>query len=365
MDPQETRRLVPILPAQQTSGYIYGEDHSPGPSSPPHRLRKRVLVAVACEGCRRKKAKCDGRKPTCSRCFSKSEACSYETPLVPVAVQKKYDILLVENQQYRELFDAINKKPECEAQEIFNRLRSSDQPLTVLESVRQAEVLLPKLSTNTWDSDPRLAFFDQKAFESSVIQVPAKPWTAVAGDGIVSELITDFFTWDNSYIFPVLDRVTFVDEMRAGDETEMKWCSPLLVNAICAKRCLMVERGKQFGVMTGRNLSDCFLAEAKSHFDSEQGRPSIPTVQGLLLIYLTMTATGKDRAGLIYRLTAYEMLKQLRLEARYKAAKNNVPPQTHDMMLISKTLWGIFLLERWDRANPIIRRCIDWERLAG
>ncbi|KAK2931233.1 hypothetical protein FoTM2_008743 [Fusarium oxysporum f. sp. vasinfectum] len=259
--------------------------------------------------------------------------------------RKKYDILLVENQQYRELFDAINKKPECEAQEIFNRLRSSDQPLTVLESVRQAEVLLPKLSTNTWDSDPRLAFFDQKAFESSVIQVPAKPWTAVAGDGIVSELITDFFIWDNSYMFPVLDRVTFVDEMRAGDETEMKWCSPLLVNAICAKRCLMVERGKQFGVMTGRNLSDCFLVEAKSHFESEQGRPSIPTVQGLLLIYLTMTATGKDRAGLIYRLTAYEMLKQLRLEARYKAAKNNVPPQTHDMMLISKTLWGIFLLE--------------------
>jgi hypothetical protein len=127
----------------------------------------------------------------------------------------------------------------------------------------------------------------------------------------------------------------------------------------------MVERGKQFGVMTGRNLSESFLAEAKSHFESEQGRPSIPTVQGLLLIYLTMTATGKDRAGLIYRLTAYEMLKQLRLEARYKAAKNNVPPQTHDMMLTSKTLWGMFLLERWERVYPIIRRCVDCERLAG
>jgi hypothetical protein len=127
----------------------------------------------------------------------------------------------------------------------------------------------------------------------------------------------------------------------------------------------MAERAKQFGVMTGQNLSERFLAEVKSHFENEQGRPSIPTVQGLLLMYLTMTATGKDRAGLIYRLTAYEMLKQLRLEARYKVAKNNVPPQTHDMMLISKTLWGIFLLERWERANPIIRGCIDWERLAG
>ncbi|KAF9774768.1 hypothetical protein IL306_007198, partial [Fusarium sp. DS 682] len=237
MDPQETRRLVPILPAQQTSGYIYGEDNSPGPSSPPHRLRKRVLVAVACEGCRRKKAKCDGRKPTCSRCFSKNESCSYENPAVPAAVQKKCDSLLVENQQYRELCDAIHKKPECEAQEIFNRLRSSDQPLTVLESLKQAELLLPKPTISRWDSDPRVADFDQKTLESCIIQVPAKPWTTVAGDGIVSELIADFFTWDNSYMFPVLDRATFVDEMKAGEPLDAEWCSGLLVNAICAKRC--------------------------------------------------------------------------------------------------------------------------------
>ncbi|KAF4336103.1 pathway-specific regulatory nit-4 [Fusarium beomiforme] len=365
MDPQETRRLVPILPAQQVSGYVYGEDHSPGPSSPPHRLRKRVLVAVACEGCRRKKAKCDGRKPTCSRCFSKNESCSYESPVVPVVVQKRYDSLLVENQQYRELFDAIRTKPECEAQEIFNHLRLTDQPLSVLEWFRQAEVLLPKHATSTWDCDPIVADFDQKIFKSCTIQVPAKPWTSVAGDGIISELITDFFTWDNSYMFPVLDRSTFVDEMRAGEPSEAEWCSGLLVNAICAKRCLMVERAKQFGAMTGQNLSERFLAESKSHFEYEKGRVSVPTVQGLLLIYLTMTAMGKDRAGQMYRLAALDMLKQLRLEARYKAAKNSVPPQTHEMMLISKTLWGIFLLERWERANPILRRCIDWESLAG
>ncbi|KAJ4258159.1 hypothetical protein NW762_008300 [Fusarium torreyae] len=155
-----------------------------------------------------------------------------------MAVKKKYDSLMLENKQYRELFNAIHKKPDYEAREIFNRLRTSDQPLSVLESVRQAEVLLPDLTACAWIADPQPARLDQKALQSSTIQVPAKPWTVVAGDGIVSELVTDFFTWDNSYLFPVVDRVTFVDEMKAGDPTRAQWCSALLVNAICAQRCL-------------------------------------------------------------------------------------------------------------------------------
>ncbi|KAF4454241.1 hypothetical protein F53441_3241 [Fusarium austroafricanum] len=350
MEPWESKRLVPLLPAQPVPGSTNpseSESRSPTnePSLPSYRSRKRVLVAVACEGCRRKKAKCDGRKPTCSRCSFKSEACSYEPPPVPVAVKKKYDSLIIENQQYRELFDAIQKKPDCEAQEIFNRLRASNQPLNVLESIRQAEVLLPNPTANTWTDDPRLKRLDEKALESSVIQVPAKPWTAIVGDGLISELITDFFTWDNSYMFPVLDRVIFVDEMKADDASNAQWCSALLVNAICAKRCLIVERAKQFGVMTGQNLTERFLAEAKAHLDREQDQASVPTVQALLLMYLTMTVMGRDRDAQVYRLTAYEKLEQLHLEERYQSAKNNVPPRTHEMLLISKTLWGIFLLE--------------------
>ncbi|KAF5027613.1 hypothetical protein F66182_284 [Fusarium sp. NRRL 66182] len=252
---------------------------------------------------------------------------------------------MLENKQYRELFTAIHKRPDYEAREIFSRLRNSNQPLDVLQAIKQAEVLLPDPAVIAWASDPQLESLDQDALQSSTIKVPAKPWTMIAGDGIVSELVTDFFTWDNAYIFPVIDRATFVDEMTAGDNTRAQWCSALLVNAICAQRSLTVDRAKQFGILTGQNLAERFLAEAKCLFDREQGRTSVPTVQALMLMYLATTSLGRDRAANLYRFTAYEMLSQLRLEARYAAAKGSIPPKTQEMTLISKALWGIFLLE--------------------
>ncbi|KAI1060876.1 hypothetical protein LB507_010206 [Fusarium sp. FIESC RH6] len=147
MEPQGSKKLVPILPAQQIPDPNRQDGRATSESSVTgqgQRVRsKRNLVAVACEGCRRKKAKCDGKKPTCSRCSSKMESCSYETPPVPVAVKKKCDTLMMENQQYRELYNAIHERPDREAQEIFNRIRASNEPFSVLEAIKEAEVLLP------------------------------------------------------------------------------------------------------------------------------------------------------------------------------------------------------------------------------
>ncbi|CEI62123.1 hypothetical protein FVEN_g10371 [Fusarium venenatum] len=172
MEPQGSRKLVPILPAQQIpdlnrqdggansessstgQGQVQSEAQAQGGQGQRTRA-KRNLVAVACEGCRRKKAKCDGRRPTCGRCSSKMESCLYESPPVPFAVKKKCDTLMLENQQYRELFNAIHERPDCEAQEIFNRIRISNEPLSVLEAIKQAEVLLPDPVSSHSDGTPQ------------------------------------------------------------------------------------------------------------------------------------------------------------------------------------------------------------------
>ena len=54
---------------------------------------------------------------------------------------------------------------------------------------------------------------------------------------------------------------------------------------------------KSFCALTGRNLSDEFLDEASRQLDLEQGRISIPTVQGLTLMYAISCYRGTDRAG--------------------------------------------------------------------
>ncbi|KAM0304469.1 hypothetical protein ACHAPM_002566 [Fusarium culmorum] len=71
------------------------------------------------------------------------ESCLYEAPPVPQAIKKKCETLMLENQQYRELFSAIHDRPDYEAQEIYNRIRKSNEPLSVLEAIKEAEVLLP------------------------------------------------------------------------------------------------------------------------------------------------------------------------------------------------------------------------------
>lgn len=63
---------------------------------------------------------------------------------------------------------------------------------------------------------------------------PARPWTAVAGDGLVSNLVSHFFELEHRFLTSHIDREVFIDEMIEADAEKAEFCSPLLVNAICA-----------------------------------------------------------------------------------------------------------------------------------
>lgn len=99
--------------------------------------------------------------------------------------------------------------------------------------------------------------------------------------------------------------------------------------------------------MTGQNTTERFLDEAKMLQDQEQGRVSIPTVQALMLMYLTMTCLGRDRAGRTCRQIALDMVRRLQLESRYISNVVGATTTDGDRALISKALWGLFLLETY------------------
>jgi hypothetical protein len=102
------------------------------------------------------------------------------------------------------------------------------------------------MSNSFDDVDPRLLKLNQEALETVPIKVPARPWTIVAGDGIVSELITEFFANDHLYFFPPIDRMAFLGDMQKADIENARYCSPLLVNAICAHRCVSFDNRINF-----------------------------------------------------------------------------------------------------------------------
>lgn len=69
-------------------------------------------------------------------------------------------------------------------------------------------------------------------------------------------------------------------------------------------------------------LRQQFLDEARRLFDNARGKASLTTVQPLLILYLFCNGEGMDRAGLVYRLSAAELFKGLRLGPHLPAWAN-------------------------------------------
>ncbi|KAI8200211.1 Nitrogen assimilation transcription factor nit-4 [Colletotrichum sp. SAR 10_76] len=291
---------------------------------------------------------CDGSRPKCQHCTKRNVECHYEAnqgETVSLALKRKANVLENENAQYRDLFRMVCSKTEDEAQEIFRRIRVSGDPLKVLESIRQAEILLPSPAANERVSDSRLAKLNDKAMENSLIRVPAKPWTAIADDGLVSELITDFFSWENASAFPAVDRDLFVADMRAGNVKKAKYCSPILVNAICALRSPFVERAKQFGAITGQDLAKRFRDEVMQLVEKSQGRATLPTIIALVLIDWSASIAGDEPTAKMYRYMAWERYKRFRPERRFSQLNEDDPQEASERLAISKAVWAIFFME--------------------
>ena len=140
----------------------------------------------------------------------------------------------------RLLFDLIHDRSEPDAWEIFKRIRLSKDPLAVLKSVQDADLVLPNpslVAAASDLSDPRIRKLDDAARDKSPMHVPARPWTAVAGDGLVSELVCSLFAWD-VYLFPFFQPNALLVDMRRADPNAAQYCSPFLINAICAYRAV-------------------------------------------------------------------------------------------------------------------------------
>ena len=154
-------------------------------------------------------------------------------------MKRKLIALTDENLRYRELLTMLRAKPEEAASDIFWRIRASPNPLLVLEEMKQASSMFLDEDIFASEShDEELANIDTEAWESSPIKVPAKPWTSVVKDGLASELISSYFTWENTYFFPSIHQKTFIEEMTRARVDGSDWCTPFLVNSICAQRAV-------------------------------------------------------------------------------------------------------------------------------
>ncbi|KAG6057967.1 hypothetical protein E4U17_000671 [Claviceps sp. LM77 group G4] len=247
-------RLMPMPgPASATSDsyQVYQVDDSSSISSTTDKAmssrKRRRQVSAACANCRKRKERCDDKRPTCGACARRGAICNNGTKdddsSLTTTLKSRNAALLHENAQLRDLFAVLRGISPAHGHEVLTRLRAADDPIRALKTIYEAPLLLSTVSRPASSSvsellDPRLERLELLALQESPIRVDARPWTAVASDGLVSELISSFFIWDDAFLMPMIDRDAFLADMRSGNIANAKYCSPFLVNAICASRCV-------------------------------------------------------------------------------------------------------------------------------
>lgn len=106
-------------------------------------------------------------------------------------------------------------------------------------------------------------------------------------------------------------------------------------------------RAKALGDVYNCDIRERLLEDTKKHFDEENGRASLPTAWALITMYCCYVGLGRDRAGMVYRSAAYDMLKRLRLSKRLELARRDkTPREVRELQRIfGQTHWGMYTFE--------------------
>ncbi|KAK4495006.1 hypothetical protein PRZ48_013333 [Zasmidium cellare] len=288
-------------------------------------------------------------RPTCTRCLKGKLSCYYDVEEVGTthhtAVKRKHEAIQSEKDQLLELYGYIQSRASPEVEEIVRQIRSKSDPFSVLRFIQEGDLLLQRQVSNP-RRDARMRKIDADALQKSDIKVKAKPWTTVAGDGIVSHLLTLFFDREQGFMMPFVDREVFLAEMASQDIEHAEFCSPLLVNALCAFAAFTSQYAQAIDASNTIRLRGRFFNEARKLLDNERGRASIATTQAPMILYMYSTSAAMDRSGILFRLSACEMYKRLDL-GRQVSTRNRDYDVSVYQTLFAKNAWGLFGLERY------------------
>ena len=137
----EHHQYRPLLPAVDGATI---EGQQAGISKSMHARRQ--LTRVACNSCRRKKAKCDGVRPRCGRCVTEQSECSFDCEAGEsraLSLKRKNQALQTELEQHKQLLEVLSFCSKARAFDILAALRSPKAPKQIdslLDFVRDGDL---------------------------------------------------------------------------------------------------------------------------------------------------------------------------------------------------------------------------------
>lgn len=114
-----------------------------GPSKPTYSKRGKITI-VACVPCRRRKTKCDGKRPTCSQCQSRDGQCHYdmnEEQRRLTYLRENVETLAEEKNALEQVIWNLRHSTEDESFEILRRIRSGAEPHSLVQQIAASRSL--------------------------------------------------------------------------------------------------------------------------------------------------------------------------------------------------------------------------------
>ena len=156
-------------------------------------------------------------------------------------------------------------------------------------------------------------------------------WTKVTNSQVlIRHLFELYFTWVHP-VHMLFGELDFLHSYEAGDPT---YCSPPLVNAVCAMACHLLEN--PIPGVTNREISDrmklreAFMDEARQRLELSSLLP-MTSIQAFAVMFLVDLSSGKARRAAAYLRCSADNLKS-----------TNFGKRTEEVMELSQ--WGIHTL---------------------
>lgn len=267
--------------------------------------------------------------------------------------------------QYEELVRTLANATPLEVEEIIGRLRRENNVPSILSAVKTGSLSQP-LSTRESDPSPGIeaeyAGGEQnfglvkgptaQSLEDQQHRVPDahtplnnQSWTTVTDDrDLIEYLLSLYFSWQHCF-FQSFPEKLFREDKAAG---RTKYCSRLLVNAICAAGCLLYNHTEpDHNSFDPRTAGSRFFDEAvKILNDTEQ--PSIPTTAALYLLCHVEGSRGRMSALWMLSGRSTRMALHLNLHLRSDRAMNESITTDSEKTERARrhAFWGCFISDQ-------------------
>ena len=172
-------------------------------------------------------------------------------------------------------------------------------------------------------------------------------WTKVTqSQPYIEHLLSLYFCWEYP-VFTIISEHYFRNDMRDGRH---RYCSSLLVNAICAVACRLSDRPEPQNDSESRTAGDDFFKEAEELL-ARDTTPDVTTVQALGIMSSREASFGREDAGWMLMGRCAQIAIHLGLHVPCTSFDGK-PLSPAEIEVRTITFWGFFTLDQYVRSSP-------------